>query len=147
MARTSKGRVSIRKHGSPATKTNRRINNPANGDEAAQMIADDIESEVLSFINRMSMERAINRMDMRQVLGVGGPNLQQYEELIKTGFAEAIEDGADPASPFGQSKDDHPVLNQISNEIELKSTVKAGGADTTAEPDPKSRQSRKKRGK
>ena len=95
----------------------------------------------------MTMERAIMRLDMRQVLGVGGPDLEQYEDLMKTGFAEAIEDGADPSSPFGMTRDDRPIIKQVSNEIELKSTIKAGGADTTSEPDPKARIKKTRKGK
>lgn len=145
MAKTSKGGVAIRKHGSPKTKTNRRVDAPNSGDEAAQMIADDIESETLSYLNRMTMERAIMRMDMRTVLGVGGPDLEQYEDLLKEGFASAIEDGADPGSPYGMSKDDRPIINQISNEVELKPTIKSGGADTVSEPDKKTKRRRGKK--
>lgn len=143
MGKTSKGQISLKKHGSPKSSTNRRVNSPQSGEEAAQMIADDIESEVLAFLNRMTMERAINRMDMRTVLGVGGPDLEQYEDLSKEGFASAIED-ADPASPYGMNKDDRPILNQVSDEIELKPTIKNSGADTTAEPD---KTTKRRRGK
>lgn len=143
MAKTSKGQISLKKHGSPKAGTNRRVSSPQSGDEAAQMIADDIESEVLAYLNRMTMERAINRMDMRTVLGVGGPDLEQYEDLTKEGFASAIEDG-DPVAPYGMNKDDRPILNQISNEIELKPTIKSGGADTVSEADKKTKRRRGK---
>lgn len=144
MARTSKGGMAVRKHGNPKPGANRRIASPNSGSDAAQMIADDIESEVLSYISRMTMERALMRMDMRTVLGVGGPDLEQYEDLLKEGFTSATEEK--PEAPYGMDREDSPSLNQISSEIELKATLANGGADPTAEPDPKTKRRRKGKG-
>lgn len=133
----------IKAHGKPRKEINRRTSTPNSPEDAMQHIAEDLESEVLSYIRRATMQRAINRMDMRQVLGVGGADLEQYEDLIKEGFASAIEK-SDPAKPFGMDRDDRPIMNQVSNEIELKSELKKE-VDITAKTDDKTKRRRGKK--
>lgn len=133
----------VRPHGRPNKGVNRRTSTPTSPQDAIQHIADDIESEVLAYIRRSTMQRAINRMDMRQVLGVGGPDLEQFEDLMKEGFAPAIENG-DPSAPYGMERDDRPIIKQVSDEVELKSEFKKE-VDSQAEPDPKTKRRRGKK--
>lgn len=133
---------SVRPHGKPNRGVNRRTSTPASPQDAIQHIADDIESEVLAYIRRSTMQRAINRMDMRQVLGVGGPDLEQFEDLMKEGFSSAIE--GDPSAPYGMDRDDRPIIKQVSDEVELKSEFKKE-VDSQSQPDSRTKRRRGKK--
>lgn len=107
----------INPHGSPNKNNIRRTSNPKTSQERIQAIADDIESAVRAYIPVLQMEGALNRQNIRQVLGSGGPGLNLFEDEFEKNYPNAAIKGEE--SKEIRKRKTSPVLDKVSKDTSV----------------------------
>jgi hypothetical protein len=105
----------------------RRSTRPKTPHDQVNAISDDIKSEVIAYIHRLYLEQGLLRQSMRQVLGVGGNDLELYVEQFKKNYADAVP--SEQAPP----KDEQSWLKQKSTDTKVELVIpkqKSDGKDS-----------------
>lgn len=107
-------------YGNPNQKNIRRGSNPKTPAEQKQAIADDIEAEIRGYLPVIEMEGALMRRNLRQVLGIGGPDLKQWEQEFESDFEKSSVKDKKEAPPV---KQELPDLKRVSIDTTVKINV------------------------
>lgn len=135
----SKG-AKIKPYGKPNSKNIKRSSSPKTPGEQKQAIADDIESEIRSYIPVLKMEGAFIKRMLRQVEGVGGPKMKQYKEELESGFENTSQRSKDDEF----DKKEAPFIKQVSTDTTAKINVPKPSNDSGKPNSPKKKPSSKK---
>lgn len=130
----------IKPYGKPGKNNTKRSSNPKTPGEQKQAIADDIESEIRSYIPVLKMEGAFMKRMLRQVEGVGGPKLKQYKEELESGF----ENTSQRSKVDEFDKKEAPEIRQISTDTTAKINVLKPSNSSGKPNPPKKKPSSKK---
>lgn len=116
MSRTKKPRPPKNKNDIPGEASRKSIN-PKSPEEQVQAIADDMKSELISWIYRYSLEQELVSDTVTRVLGIGGGHrrLDDYIDQLKTGFKGAVP-GNQEAKDIMDEKDNAPDLKRVSRD-------------------------------
>ena len=104
----------IKPHGSPSKNNIRRTSNPKTPQEQIHAIGDDLEAAIKGYIPVLIMEGALDRRNLRQVLGSGGPELELFKEEFEKIYPNAAVKGEE--SKEKRDKNSAPVLDKVSRD-------------------------------
>lgn len=91
----------------------RKTKQPKTEEEQVQAIADDLKSEVISYIYRYVLEQQLVMETVERALGKGGGKLEEFIEEMKSGFSKTVPEG-ELAKEIREDKEERPDLNQVS---------------------------------
>ena len=96
----------------------RKTAKPKTADEQVQAIADDLKSEVISWIYRYTLEMELMKEATERALGKGGGKLEEFIQEFTSGYSRTVP-GNDTADAITKDKDNRPELKQVSKEAKV----------------------------
>lgn len=127
----------------PKSENARRTSQPKSPAEKTQAIADDIKSELISFILRERLAQQVTVESVRIALGRGGNKLDEFMEEFTTGYKRAVPNNQ-LATEIQDEKKNEPELKQVSRDASLNLGLPSDkNSPQTGKPTPKPKPKKK----
>lgn len=97
----------------PPKESTRKSTQPKTPEEQVQAIADDLKTEIISYIYRYTLEQQLVLETVQRALGVGGGKLEEYVNELVNQYANTVP-GNESNQEIREDKEVKPDLKMVS---------------------------------